>query len=81
MPESKAVLRKKRYEKDRFTDDGNNVAEGIYQFYRMYKNQMNLNSIAKKSTCYFIDLKIIMSEEEKVQWAHIGPVHREMSQS
>lgn len=43
VPESKAVLRKKRNEKDRFTDDGNNVAEGLYQFYRMYKNQMNLS--------------------------------------
>ena len=42
VPESIAILRKKRESKDRFTDNGNNVAEGLYQFYHSYKNQMKL---------------------------------------
>ena len=63
VPESKAVLRKKRNEKDRFTDDGNNVAEGLYQFYRMYKNQMNLSE--KIYNLYKIN-DIILTEDHAI---------------
>ena len=41
VPESQAIIR--QYEVDRLTSNKSTLHEGIFQFYRAYKGQMNLN--------------------------------------